>query len=130
MSTKTTTSLEEVIILGLQIANVIGNATKDAELKSSKDGVSYVTFRLAVSGNQEKPTFYNVVVFGKYGEMLQEHVTKGREIFVSGKLDINEKGYVSVVADHVELLRRPKTKEEKEAEKKVADLVEKKEKEK
>lgn len=114
--------------MGLQIVNVIGNATKDAETKVSKDGASYLTFRLAVSGNQEKATFYNIVVFGKYGEMLQSHVTKGREIFVSGRLEVSEKGYISVVADHVELLRRPKTKEEKEAEKKVRELVEKQEK--
>ncbi|MCH7640599.1 single-stranded DNA-binding protein [Patescibacteria group bacterium] len=84
-------------MLGLQIASVIGNATKDAELKVSKDGISYVTFRLAVSGNQEKPTFYNIVVFGKYGEMMQQHITKGREIFVGGKLEVNDKtGYISL----------------------------------
>lgn len=51
--------------------------------------------------------------------MLQAHVTKGREIFVSGKLDINEKGYVSVVADHIELLRRPKSKSENKEEKEM-----------
>jgi single-strand DNA-binding protein len=97
--------------MGLQLANVIGNATKDAELKVSREGVSYTTFRIAVSGYNEQPTFYNVIVFGRYGEVLQEQITKGREIFVSGKLEINEKGYVSVVADHVELLRYPKSKE-------------------
>lgn len=94
--------------MSLQIVNVIGNATKDAERKVSKDGVSYVTFRLAVSGAGEKPTFYNVVLFGHYGEVLQEHITRGREVFISGRLEISEKGFVSVIADHVELLRRPK----------------------
>ncbi len=98
--------------MGLQIASVIGNATKDAELKVSKDGVSYVTFRLAVSGNQEKPTFYNVVVFGKYGEAIQKHITKGREIFISGRLEVNDKGYISLISDHLELLRRPAKKTE------------------
>lgn len=96
--------------MSIQIVSVIGNATKDAERKTSKDGITYVTFRLAVSGTQEKPTFFNVVLFGHYGEVLQEYITKGREIFVSGRLEINEKGYVSVVADHVELLRKPKEK--------------------
>lgn len=104
--------------MSLQIVNIIGNATKDAEKKVSKDGVSYTTFRLAVSGAADKPTFYNVVIFGHYGEVLQEHVTRGREVFVSGRLEISEKGYVSVIADHIELLRRPKSKaeEKKEAE--------------
>jgi single-strand DNA-binding protein len=105
---------EEVIRVSLQIVSVIGNATKDAELKSSKEGVSYVTFRLAASGSNENTTFYNVVIFGKYGEVLQEHIMRGRKIFVSGKLQVSEKGYVSVVADHIELLARPKGKKETE----------------
>lgn len=109
--------------MGLQIVSVIGNATKDAERKVSKDGVSYLTFRLATSGASEKTTFYNVVVFGHYGSVLEEHITRGREIFVSGRQEINEKGYISVIADHVELLRIPKAKEEKkeEAEEKKED---------
>ena len=102
--------------MGLQIVTVIGNTTKDAERKVSKDGVSYLTFRLATSGASEKTTFYNVVVFGHYGSVLEEHVTRGREIFVSGRQEINEKGYISVIADHVELLRIPKAKEEKKEE--------------
>jgi hypothetical protein len=108
---------EEVRELGLQIVNVIGNATKDAERKVSKDGVSYVTFRLATTGAGDKTTFYNVVVFGHYGEILQEFITKGREVFVSGRQEVNEKGFISVIADHVELLRYPKAKAEPEPKK-------------
>ncbi len=99
--------------MGLQIVSIIGNATKDAELKVSKDGISYVTFRLAVSGTGDKPTFFNIVIFGHYGEVIREHITKGREIFVNGRLEVSEKGYISVVADHIELLRWPKAKAEK-----------------
>lgn len=104
--------------MSLQIVSVIGNATKDAEMKSSKDGVNYVTFRLAAGETNGTTTFYNVVVFGKYGEVLQEHIMRGRKIFVNGKLQVSEKGYVSVVADHIELLAKPKAK--KETEKKLA----------
>jgi DNA polymerase III alpha subunit len=98
--------------LSLQLVSVIGNATKDAEKKASKDGVSYVTFRVAANNTDESTTFYNVVVFGSYGEMLRESITKGREIFVSGRLQVSEKGYVSVVANQIVLLRVPKGKEE------------------
>jgi single-stranded DNA-binding protein len=100
--------------MSLQIVSVIGNATKDADVKTSKDGVSYVTFRLAVGGGDGATTFYNVLVFGKYGEVMQEHITRGRQIFVTGKVQISEKGYISVVADHLELLARPRPKEKKE----------------
>ena len=100
--------------MSLQIVNVIGNATKDAEQKSSKDGIIYLTFRIAATGTQEKPIFYNIVVFGHYGEVLKDMITKGREVCVSGRLEINEKGYISVVANHVELLRFPKSKKREE----------------
>ena len=99
--------------MSLQLVSVIGNATKDAEKKSSKDGISYVTFRLAVDNSDESTGFYNVVVFGSYGEMLKDSITKGREIFVNGKLQVSEKGYVSVIANHIELLRLPKGKRQK-----------------
>ena len=98
--------------MSLQIVNVIGNATKDAELKVSKDGVSYVSFRLAASGQDGATTFYNVLVFGHYGDIMKEHVNRGRQVFVNGRLQISDKGYVSVVADHIELLARPKPKTE------------------
>jgi len=100
--------------MGIQIVSVIGNATKDAEKKVSKDGISYVSFRIAVSGVGESATFYNIVVFGHYGEAIQPLITKGREVFVSGRLQVSEQGYISIVADHVELLRYPKTKTKEE----------------
>ena len=112
--------------MSLQIVSIIGNATKDAEKKVSKDGISYVTLRLATSGASEHTTFYNVVLFGHYGDVLQKHITKGREIFVNGRLEINEKGYISVIADHVELLRFPKAKSEKPVEEKRKSVKEKK----
>ena len=103
--------------MSLQIVSVIGNATKDAEKKASKDGITYVTFRLAANNSDDTTTFYNVVVFGSYGEMLRESITKGREIFINGRLQVGEKGYVSVVANQIELLRVPKRKEEAKEEK-------------
>ena len=112
--------------MSLQIVSVIGNATKDAERKVSKDGASYVTFRIAVSGSGEKPTFYNVLLFGHYGEVMQAYIKRGREVFVNGRLEISEKGFISVVADHVQLLRRPKNKAElKEKNKEAAKKAKK-----
>jgi len=116
-----------VSTLSLQIVSIIGNATKDAELKVSKDGVSYVTFRIAISGQDGSTTFYNILVFGHYGEVVREHITRGRQIFVNGKLQISEKGYISVVADHIELLARPKPKAKIEPMEEVSDEKEEEE---
>ena len=87
--------------MSLQLVSVIGNATKDAERKSSKDGINYVTFRMAANNSDESTTFYNIVIFGSYGEMLRDKITKGREIFVNGKLQVSDKGYISVVASNI-----------------------------
>lgn len=113
--------------VSLQIVSIIGNATKEAEVRVSKDGVSYVIFRLGVSGPNEQATFYNVLLFGHYGEALKDKITKGREIFVNGKLQISENGSASVVADHVELLRFPKAKTEIKTEEVGEEKPEKKE---
>lgn len=106
--------------MSLQFVTVIGNATKNAEKKTSKNGVSYVTFRLAADNSDESTSFYNVVIFGSYGEMLMDSITKGREVFVNGKLQVSEKGYISVVASNIELLRLPKSKRQKHKEEEKA----------
>lgn len=105
--------------MSLQLVTIIGNATKDAEQKVSKDGVTYVSFRIAASSADDRATFYNVIIFGHYGEVMKKHITKGREIFVSGRLEISEKGYVSVITDHIQLLRFPKSKARPAPEKKT-----------
>ena len=106
--------------MSLQIVSIIGNATKDAEQKVSKDGVNYVSFRVAVSGADNKATFYNVLLFGRYGEVLRDSITKGREVFVGGRLSVSEKGYIGVIAEHVELLRFPKGKKEEKKEEEMS----------
>lgn len=111
--------------MSLQLVSVIGNATKDAERKTSKDGISYVTFRLAADNSDGSTSFYNIVIFGSYGEMMLPNITKGREIFVNGKLQVSDKGYISVVAENIELLRFPKSKVQKiEQERKTEDKTE------
>lgn len=102
--------------MGFQVVSIIGNATKDAETKVSKDGVSYVTFRVAVSGTDGAATFYNILVFGHYGEIIRERIVKGRQVYVGGKLQVSDKGYISVIADHIELLAVPRSKKVKKEE--------------
>jgi len=102
--------------MGFQAVSIIGNATKDAETKVSKDGVSYVTFRVAVSGTDGAATFYNILVFGHYGGIIRDHIVKGRQIYVCGKLQVSDKGYISVIADHIELLAVPRSKKAKKEE--------------
>ena len=57
---------------------ILGNVTRDAQRQTSQEGeVSYTTFWVAVSGGEERTNFFPVAVFGKYGEAIAPHITKG-----------------------------------------------------
>ena len=94
---------------------IAGNATVDAERKTSKKGdVSYTTFSVGVSDGKDKTTFFPVTVFGKHGEAVAKYVTKGREVLVEGRIDVGENGRFNVVANRV-LFGASKTKSKTEA---------------
>jgi len=92
---------------------IVGNATADAEKKVSQKGdVEYATFDVAVSDGKEKATFFPVVVFGDFSDTVAKYVTKGREILVSGRVRVSDKGRFSVVADTVRFGNDPRRVEE------------------
>jgi single-strand DNA-binding protein len=81
---------------------LMGNTTKDAEQKISKDGkVKFTTFRLGVADTKEKTTFFPVTEFGKLGEYVAEYITKGREVLIEGRVQIGDKDYCDVKADQI-----------------------------
>ena len=81
-----------------------GNATKDAERHQSKKGdVEFTTFSVAVGDGKDKTTFYPVVTFGKLGEKVAVLIKKGQQVLVEGRIDVNEKGYFSVIAAQIRL---------------------------
>ena len=81
---------------------LVGNATRDAERKTSEKGdVTYTTFRVGVSNSKERTTFFAITVFGKQAEAVAEYVKKGRQVLVEGRIDVSESGRYSVVADRV-----------------------------
>ncbi|MBU3811551.1 MAG: single-stranded DNA-binding protein [Candidatus Niameybacter stercoravium] len=70
---------------------LLGNLTKDPELKKSKDtDVSYTQFTLAVhertSRREKKTYFIEVVAFHKLAVLITRSVTKGQQILVQGKI--------------------------------------------
>ena len=69
----------------------IGRVTKDMELKTSANGVSRVSFILAVDGWKKQDgsnvtDFIPMLAFGKTAEILAQYVHKGDRIGVVGKL--------------------------------------------
>jgi single-strand DNA-binding protein len=75
--------------------NLIGRLTKDPELRYTPNGNAVCTLRLAVSrrkrnGDDQGAVFVDVVSFGPRAEAVAEHMTKGRQVAVSGRLEYQE----------------------------------------
>lgn len=73
---------------------LLGNVTRDPQLKVTTNGQSVVTFGLATNrvwkdANGEKQSlaeFHNLVAWGKLAEFIAESVRKGKPLFIEGYL--------------------------------------------
>lgn len=73
---------------------LMGNLTRDPELRQIPSGQSVCSFSLALNrsykgsdGNWQEATDYvDVVAWGPLGERVAQYVTKGRQVLVSGRL--------------------------------------------
>lgn len=74
---------------------LIGNLTRDPELKAIPSGNKVCTFGLATNRvykdsngvRQEKTDFHNIVVWGKTAENVAQYMKKGSQILVEGRLE-------------------------------------------
>ena len=74
---------------------LIGNLTRDPELKAIPSGNKVCTFGLATNRvykdsngvRQEKTDFHNIVVWGKTAENVAMYMKKGSQILVEGRLE-------------------------------------------
>jgi single stranded DNA-binding protein len=85
-----TVSRKKVIYVDFQRISVslIGNATKDAEVKAAKEsGKVYGDFTVAVKDRQKETHFFPVRCFGKLAESVR-NIRKGAKVFVDGALEI------------------------------------------
>ena len=95
--------------MNYQKAILVGNVTKDANRQKSKKGdIQFTTFTLAVSNGKESTTFFPVVAFGKLGEITAKYIAKGSQALVEGRIQLSEKGQLSVIADKVQFGTRLK----------------------
>ncbi len=101
---------------------LIGNLTKDPELRYTPSGAPVTTMRLAinsrykVSGEVKEETLYiDAVVFGKQAETCNQFLNKGRKVLVEGRLQERrwesngqQRSKFEVVAQTVRFLGGPK----------------------
>jgi len=106
----------------MNLVEIIGNITKDIELKETSTGVKYTRFSIAVNRptkNEEgeyETDFFNVVAWRKTAELISNYFGKGRKIAIVGRLqqnsyDDNEGNHrtsVEIVANEVYFLDKKK----------------------
>ena len=97
---------------------VVGNVTRDPELRFTPSGQGVASFGIAVNRKwqnrqtnewEEQTSFFDVVAWGSLGENVSESVTKGVRVVVTGRLEQRswdtDKGEkrtkVAIVADDV-----------------------------
>ena len=92
---------------------LIGNLTRDPDVRNTQSGVSVCTFTLAVQSRyKETADFINVVAWRGIAETCGRYLKKGSKVCVCGALqsrsyearDGSKRTVVEVIADEVEFL--------------------------
>ena len=77
---------------------LIGNLTRDPELRVTPKGTAICQFGMAISRKfkdeagteKEEATFVDVEAWGKSGELIAKYCAKGRPLFVEGRLRFDQ----------------------------------------
>lgn len=98
---------------------LIGNLTKDPEMRSTQSGVAVCNFSIAVNRRfrnpqtgQQETDFLNIVAWRQLAELCSKYLAKGRKIAVTGSIQIrtyeakdgSKRTAWDIVADEVEFL--------------------------
>ena len=100
---------------------LMGNLTRDPEIKYTPKGTAIANFGMAINRNysteggekREEVTFIDIEAFGRTAEIIGEYFKKGRPIFIEGRLKLDtwddkqtgqKKSKLRVVADSFEFL--------------------------
>lgn len=100
---------------------LVGNLTKDPELRHTPSGTAVCQLRVASNARRkdgstgewgDKPNYFDVVIWGNQGENAAKWLSKGKKVGVSGRLDWREweaqdgskRQAVEIVADQVQFL--------------------------
>lgn len=109
----------------LNQAQIIGRVGRDPEKKQTNNGNSVVSFSVATTekwkdkttGEKREATeWHRIVAFGKLADIVNEYATKGKLVYISGKIttrkyqakDGSEKQTTEIVAENIRLLESMK----------------------
>jgi single-strand DNA-binding protein len=99
---------------------IVGRLTREPELRALPSGMTVCNLRIASNSTRksaegeyrEKPSYFNVSVFGGSGESVHRYMRKGSRVAIDGRLEWREwetsegvkRQAVDIVADSVEFL--------------------------
>ena len=98
---------------------IIGNLTRDPELRTTSSGVQVCSFTVAVNrrrssadAGQPEADFFRVTAWRQLGEICSKYLAKGRKVAVTGAVSVSTytgndgqfRASLDVVADDVEFL--------------------------
>lgn len=106
--------------LTLNKAQLLGNLTRDPELRATPAGTSVCSFTVATNHSwtdqngqkKEKAEFHNIVAWGKLAEIVSNYLHKGDKLFLEGRIQTRDwegedgkKNYkTEIIADNVIML--------------------------
>ena len=84
--------------MSLNQAQIIGNLTKEPDVRQTPNGSTVATFSVATNytwkdsngQKQEKAEFHNVVAWGKLAEICQSYLNKGQKVYIQGRLQTRD----------------------------------------
>ena len=102
---------------GFQQFTAVGRLGQDPELRATATGKAVANFSLAVNtkrGEQEHTEWFRCVAWDKRAELVGEHLRKGREVHITGRLqtrpwtdgDGNDRSTTEVVLSEITFLGR------------------------
>ena len=82
----------------LNKVQLIGNLTKDPELRQTPNGSNVCSFTVATNltwkdangQKQDKAEFHNIVVWGKLAEICGQYLQKGKKVYLEGRLQTRD----------------------------------------
>ncbi len=104
---------------GLNKAILIGNLGKDPEIRYTPSGMAVANFSLATTENwtkdgqrESRTEWHRIVAFGRLAEICGEYLSKGKQIYVEGKIqtrewedkDGNKRYTTEIVANQMQML--------------------------
>lgn len=97
---------------------LVGRLTRDAELKYTQGGAAVCKFAVAINRRRkngdewvEEVNFFDIVLWGRQGEAINQYLVKGKQVAVEGELRQNRweqdgqaRSKIEIIANNIQLL--------------------------